>query len=60
MNDDSVWVALICCFLGGGMFGLIFGGFVAGGEYKAQAIERGYAQYCPDDGGWEWIGECGE
>lgn len=27
---------------------------------KAQAIERGYASYCPLDGKWAWKGECGE
>ncbi len=26
--------------------------------YKAQAVKRGYAQYCPDDGAWAWKGEC--
>lgn len=26
-------------------------------EYQAQAIEHGYAQYCPN-GAWAWKGEC--
>lgn len=26
--------------------------------YQKQAIERGFAQYCPHDGKWAWIGEC--
>lgn len=25
---------------------------------KAEAIERGYALYCPKDGRFEWKGEC--
>ena len=25
-----------------------------------QAIERGYAAYCPDTGNWAWKGECHE
>jgi hypothetical protein len=37
--------------------------FVAGAqtaeEYnQKQAIQRGYALYCPDDGAFAWIGEC--
>ncbi len=24
----------------------------------AEAIQRGYAQYCPNDGQWAWRGEC--
>lgn len=27
---------------------------------KQQAIERGYALYCPSDGEFAWKGECGE
>lgn len=26
--------------------------------YKLEAIERGYAQYCPNNGEWAWKGEC--
>ena len=25
---------------------------------KRQAIERGYALHCPDDGKFAWVGEC--
>ncbi len=32
---------------------------LAENEYHSQAIERGYAQYCPD-GAWAWKGECEE
>lgn len=25
---------------------------------RQQAVERGYALYCPTDGKWAWKGEC--
>lgn len=25
---------------------------------RTEAISRGYAMYCPDDGEFAWIGEC--
>lgn len=27
-------------------------------QYRTEAIERGYAQYCPQNGRFSWIGEC--
>jgi len=27
-------------------------------NYKQQAIECGYAKYCPKTGEWAWKGEC--
>lgn len=64
MNDDSVWVALSFCFFffffAGLVLGVVTGALFEGGTYKAQAIERGHAQYCPNNGNWEWVGECGE
>ena len=58
--DDGVWLALPFSAFAGGLLGLIIGSVFEGGTYKAQAIERGYAQYCPADGAWAWKGECGE
>lgn len=46
-------------------FGFVFGFGLAAllltadrNGWRAEAIERGYAQYCPDDGQWAWKGEC--
>jgi hypothetical protein len=25
---------------------------------RSEAIDRGYAAYCPKNGRWAWIGEC--
>lgn len=39
--------------------GIFFGGSYYGKyEFKAQAVERGYAEYCSTTGNWSWIGEC--
>lgn len=27
-------------------------------DWQAEAIERGYALYCPADGEFAWVGEC--
>jgi len=27
-------------------------------NFKAEAIQRGLAQYCPVTGNWAWKGEC--
>ena len=29
-------------------------------DMRHQAIERGYGLYCPHDGEFAWVGECGE
>jgi len=57
MDSDS-WPALIFIAFLGFLLGMIIGSLLEGGEYKAQAIERGYALYCPADGDWAWVGEC--
>jgi len=44
----------------GFLLAMIVGSSFEGGTYRAQAIERGYAQYCPADGAWAWKGECGK
>lgn len=28
--------------------------------WKIDAVERGLATYCPNDGEWAWAGECDE
>lgn len=58
--DDDIWIALICSVFAGGILGLIVGAVFEGGTYKAQAVERGYALYCPADGVWAWKGDCGK
>lgn len=40
--------------------GLFVGSWLSESQYRAEATERGYAQYCPDTGYWKWKGECDE
>lgn len=34
--------------------------FTSSPDLVDQAVERGYALYCPDDGKFAWKGECDE
>jgi hypothetical protein len=59
MSDDFaiiLAVAAFACFTLG--LGLTVGYGGASSVFEKGAIERGYAQYCPDDGAWAWKGEC--
>lgn len=40
------------------LIGLTLGSVFGGSAYKQEAIERGYALYCPNNGEWSWAGEC--
>lgn len=55
-NDFPIWI------LFGLLAGITFGFFVffqiPKKEFRTNAIEHGYAQYCPMDGKWAWKGEC--
>lgn len=48
-------------------FGFCFGALVTvmawgitNDVWKNEALERGLALYCPNDGQWAWNGECGK
>lgn len=28
--------------------------------WKLDTVDRGLALYCPNDGQWAWVGECGK
>ena len=55
----------VVAFFMGIVIGLIGGAAIAiiddpVNDMKRQAIERGYALYCPADGEFAWKGECEE
>lgn len=54
-SDAVVWV-----FTFGLLVGVVIGAVIFDSGYKAEAVERGYASYCPTDGNWAWKGECRE
>ena len=50
-------------FFSGAVLTAILSGLMAydtGDRLKRQAIERGYALYCPTTGDFTWKGECDE
>lgn len=56
MDIDSIAIGILV--------GFILGGFISNSitkaSYRTDAIERGHALYCPDNGKFEWVGECDE
>ena len=42
----------------GVMLGLLVGGSLVGEAYREEAVERGYALYCPNNGNFSWVGDC--
>jgi hypothetical protein len=48
----SILVIFVSIFIG-----FIFGVISGEGEMKTQAIDRGYALYCPSSGNFAWQGE---
>lgn len=57
MNGITV-MACICSAFAGLMIGVLIE-HSKGSEFReTQAIERGYAQYCPTTGRFAWKGEC--
>lgn len=56
MDIDSIVIGMVV--------GFILGGFVfisiTKASYRTEAIQRGHALYCPDNGKFEWVGECDE
>ncbi len=53
--DDIEQFVMLAIFLGGTFLG---GAIVGGKSVQGDAIERGYAIHCPDDGDFAWVGEC--
>ena len=57
MSDFFQYTLIILVAVGSGsVHGVVYGQ----GTMETQAIERGYAIYCPVDGEFAWLGECKE
>lgn len=54
MKDEVVVIALTILAL---LCGFAAGVGVSSNSLKEEAIERGFAQYCPTTGDWGWKGE---
>ena len=46
------------CVVIGFILGALVNGILVANKYKDNAIERGYALYCPGNGKFAWTGEC--
>lgn len=60
--DDGFYFAVFAIFLGAFAFfmGSAIGGHTVTDRIWNEAIQRGYANYCPLNGDRAWIGECDE
>ncbi len=59
MNDHSFFGLAVTFILGcGAVFGWGLASWYGEADFRAAAIERGYAQYCAKSGDWAWKGEC--
>jgi hypothetical protein len=55
MDDGFAIIMLVVVAV---FIGFIVGVIVGEGDIKTQAIQRGYALYCPSSGDYAWQGEC--
>ena len=58
MDNLSVTLAAIAVVLSGLSLCILFYASTTIVQVKVDAVERGYALYCPLDGEWAWKGEC--
>ncbi len=56
--DDFVGF-IFGAFLGAVVMGFIVGAY-ADSWWQTQIQQRGYSEYCQDDGSWSWKGECND
>jgi hypothetical protein len=56
--DDLLEV--LAGLLVGFIIGAIGFGIGVNEDWRTDTVERGLAIYCPQDGQWAWIGECGK
>jgi hypothetical protein len=63
MFKEDLGFIIIGLIVGAGLYIMILGSGISNNvanKYKTQAIERGYALYCPTTGNFAWINECGD
>ena len=58
MNETEKTLVLLAAILFIALLVSLFGFGMREEAFKSQAIERGYALYCPTNGVWAWEGEC--
>lgn len=53
-------VVVVGLLIGGFVFGVSYGIEFTTDKFQSEAIQRGYALFCPSDGKFSWAGECGK
>lgn len=58
--SGEIFTGIVVLVIGLFIAGWSFGEKMVMGKMETQAISRGYALYCPDNGKFAWVGECDE
>lgn len=56
--SGEIFTGIVVLVVGIFITGWSFGEITGMGKMETQAISRGYALHCPDDGEFAWVGEC--
>lgn len=59
MDESCAAVSMILVVILFLILSILFAQMGANDTLKQQAIQHGYAQYCPKNGEWHWKNECG-
>jgi Mg2+/Co2+ transporter CorB len=60
VKDNDFMIACILILLMSAFFGASIAFLLTENQYRYEAIERDYAEYCSKTGEWAWKGECDE
>ncbi len=55
MDDGGVFIVVLVVGL---IIGILIGHIATSQDFQAEAIQRGYALFCPQDGEFAWKDEC--
>lgn len=55
MDDGGVFIIVLVVGL---IIGILIGHIATSQDFQAEAIQRGYALFCPQDGEFVWKDEC--
>lgn len=56
--DDGDFLFAVYALMIGFLAGFFLGTVIVTDTYRPEAVSRGFALYCPDDGVFAWKGEC--
>ena len=59
-DNDIVFVLLLIIAMAAAAAGALVALVLTENQYRHEALERDYAEYCTKTGEWAWKGECDE